>query len=86
MPAAVQETVPCAALGVRVVTVRGSPLGSVSLASTSTEAGVSLVVERVSSTALGVNSVPPPTLEKANMNVLGVPRVGPSGVLGCPKE
>jgi hypothetical protein len=86
LPAVVHETVPWAAVGARVVTANASPLGSVSLASTLTDPAVPLGVESVTFTASGANTDAPPTLENANMNVLGVPSVGPSGVLGWPKE
>ena len=84
-PAVVQLTEPCAPL-VFPVTVSVSPLGSVSFASTLTVPDVSSAVVRVSLTASGVKTGSPPTLSKANMNVLGVPSVAPSSVEGCPRE
>jgi hypothetical protein len=54
-PAAVQATVPCAAMGEADVTVSGSPSGSASFASTPTVAGVSSAVVSESGTATGAS-------------------------------
>src|SRR4051794_35834533 len=85
-PVAAQATVPCAAVGAGVVTVRVSPFGSVSFASTFRDPAAFVAVPSVSSTALGEKIAAPPTPANAKTNVFGVPRVGPPGVLGCPSE
>ena len=84
-PGPVHETVPWAPL-VFPMTVRVSPFGSVSLPRTVALPGESSAVVRLSLTVFGAKMSAPPMSRNPNRNVLGVPSVGPSGVLGSPSE